>query len=405
MSRRKRAAEITLKYVVEDLDRNGNVRVYLRRPGQPKVRLRSRVGTPEFIAEYQAALTGAPSRRPQAPAPTGDDRASFSWLCSHYYRSAEYTRLAPRTRHVRRLILDAFCTKHGEKPYKLLTAAHIRRFRDEKASTPEAANSLIKAVRQVFAVALAYDLVNLNPAAQVGNLTSTSTGFHSWTEEDISRFEQHHPIGTMARLAFALLIYSAQRRSDVIRFGPHTLKEGYLCFVQQKNRHRKPVTLEIPLHPDLSWIIEQTPRGDRTFLVNSLGRPFTEETFGNWFRKQCDAAGLSHCSAHGLRKAAARRLAEAGASEHQIMSWTGHTTLKEVARYTRAARQRLLATDAAELDVHPPVRKVPPAALPKSSGTIARRKPLKARANGRKVVPGTGIEPVTRGFSIRCSTN
>jgi integrase len=64
--------------------------------------------------------------------------------------------------------------------------------------------------------------------------------------------------------------------------------------------------------------------------------------------EQCDAAGLKHCSAHGLRKAAARRLAEAGCTEHEIAAITGHASLREVARYTRAADQKRLAAVAME---------------------------------------------------------
>jgi integrase len=53
-----------------------------------------------------------------------------------------------------------------------------------------------------------------------------------------------------------------------------------------------------------------------------------------------------HCSAHGLRKAAAARLAEQGAGENEIMAITGHTTSKEIVRYTRGARQKVLAAKA-----------------------------------------------------------
>jgi site-specific recombinase XerD len=130
--------------------------------------------------------------------------------------------------------LDRFCAQHGDKQYALLEPKHVRRFRDEKVATPEAANGLIKAIRQVFAVALAYDLVKANPATQVGYLRSGSEGFHSWTETEIATFEGLHPVGTRARLAFALLLYTAQRRSDVVRFGPKMLKNGFLCFVQKR---------------------------------------------------------------------------------------------------------------------------------------------------------------------------
>jgi integrase len=78
------------------------------------------------------------------------------------------------------------------------------------------------------------------------------------------------------------------------------------------------------------------------------GKPFTAAGFGNWFRDRCDEAGLSHCSSHGLRKAQARRLAEAGCSNQQIKAITGHRTDSEVARYTRAADQIRLSDQATQ---------------------------------------------------------
>ena len=68
----------------------------------------------------------------------------------------------------------------------------------------------------------------------------------------------------------------------------------------------------------------------------------------NWFREECDKAALHHCSAHGLRKAAARRLAEAGCTAHEIAAITGHASLREIVRYTKAADQRKLAAAAME---------------------------------------------------------
>lgn len=63
-----------------------------------------------------------------------------------------------------------------------------------------------------------------------------------------------------------------------------------------------------------------------------------------------DATALpDRCVTHGLRKAAARLLAEAGCTPHQIMAITGHKTLVEVERYTRAAAQKKLAVAAMEL--------------------------------------------------------
>jgi len=58
-------------------------------------------------------------------------------------------------------------------------------------------------------------------------------------------------------------------------------------------------------------------------------------------------AGLPDRSGpHGLRKAAARRLAEAGCSPHEIAAITGHTSLREVERYTKAVEQKKLSVSA-----------------------------------------------------------
>lgn len=51
-------------------------------------------------------------------------------------------------------------------------------------------------------------------------------------------------------------------------------------------------------------------------------------------------------SSHGLRKAAAIALAEAGCRAREIMSITGHKSLSEAERYTRDVDQSCLAESA-----------------------------------------------------------
>ena len=104
-----------------------------------------------------------------------------------------------------------------------------------------------------------------------------SEGFHYWTDEKLETFERHWPIGTMQRLAFALLIYSFQRRGNVVRLGRQHLGQGCFTFVQHKTGAR----LTIPVHPDLQRIIDATPSGNLTSLVTSHGQPFTNAGFGN----------------------------------------------------------------------------------------------------------------------------
>jgi integrase/recombinase XerD len=164
------------------------------------------------------------------------------------------------------------------------------------------------------------------------------------TPEEVQQFEERYPVGTKPRLAMALLLYSSCRREDVGRLGPQHLKNGRLKYTQAKNEHRKRVTIDMPVHRALQAVIDATEcSGHLTFLVTQYGGPFQPDSFGNWFRQCCRDAGLEHCSAHGLRKAMAARLAEKGATAKEIMSITGHVTLDEVERYTKEADQRILA--------------------------------------------------------------
>jgi integrase len=143
-------------------------------------------------------------------------------------------------------------------------------------------------------------------------------------------------------LALALLPYTAQRVSDAHRMGWQHVNGDVITVTQKKTG----ASLAIPLHPELVSALAAVPRTNMTFLVTERGAPFSAKGLGDWFKKQCKIAGLPHCSAHGLRKAAATRLANAGCSVNQIAAITGHKSLREMARYTAAADQKRLAQQA-----------------------------------------------------------
>lgn len=335
---------IRLPYTVEDRDRHGNARIYFRRAGCPKVRLRGLPGSAEFMAAYQAALDGVSGTERQGPARRGIAApGSFRALCIRYYASAAFRSLDDSTKAWRRRALDAVCRDHGCKPVSMMQRKHVARLRDEIAAKPGAANSRLKAIKALFAWALDTDEIAHNPARDVRSIRYAVQGHHSWTAEDIAVFEARHPLGSNARLAMALLLFTAGRREDAVRLGPQHVKDGRLRFVQAKNEHRKPVQVDIPVHPNLAAAICALPSRHLTFLITEHGKPFTAAGFGNRFREWCDQAGLPNCSAHGLRKAMATRLAEGAATPHEIMSVTGHRTLSEVENYTRAAEKAGLA--------------------------------------------------------------
>jgi integrase len=190
-------------------------------------------------------------------------------------------------------------------------------------------------------------MIQTNPAISVKRYRSRGDGIHTWTEAEIACFQERHPIGSKARLALALLLYTAQRRSDVVRFGWQHITGDAIALRQEKTD----APLLIPIHPELAKALAAAPHTNMSFLVTEHGKPFTQAGFGNWFRERCNEAGLPQCSAHGLRKAAATRLANAGCSTDQIKAITGHRALSEVARYTRAADQQRLARQALSIQL------------------------------------------------------
>lgn len=344
--------KVEYPYVQVFKDRHGKERLYYRRSGDKRVVLRGPLGSAEFEQNYRAALAAGKAGQLTQPEPTNPH--TYKWLCLKYFKSADFLRLDPGTQRTRQLIIEHTWAEPvtpgsavliGDCPLNRFNAKIVRVLRDRKMKLPHAANGRVKTVRRIFKWAMENDLVEDNPARDVQYLKTGDGGYHTWTDDEIAKFEKHWPIGSKARLAFALLRYLGVRRSDVVRIGRQHVRDGWLRFTTKKC----PTPLELPMPPALQAVIEASETGDLTYLLTEYGKSFTDAGFGNWFRERCDAAELSHCSAHGLRKAAATALAEAGASAHQLMAWFGWKSLKEAERYTRAANQKKLAASVVTL--------------------------------------------------------
>ena len=208
-------------------------------------------------------------------------------------------------------------------PLSKMTVDAVEVLRDRKLEFPEAANARVKAIRQVFKFGVRKKVASFNSARDLPYIRTGSTGYHTWTVDEVRQFEERHPTGTKARLALALLMFTGQRRSDVVRFGKQHVKRGKLTFTQHKGRNRKPKRLVLPILPALQAVIDQSQCGDLTFLVTEFGKAFSDAGFGNKFREWCDQAGLPHCTAHGLRKAGATIAANNGATSRQLMAMFG----------------------------------------------------------------------------------
>ena len=279
---------------------------------------------------------------------------TYKWLCLKYFKSADFQRLDPQTQRTREGIIEHTWAEPlkpgsavliGDCPLDQFNAKIVRVLRDRKAklNLPHAANGRLKVLSRLFKWAVENEHLDTNPVRDVERVKAKSGGHHSWTDAEIAQFENRWPIGTKSRLAFALLRYLGVRRSDVVRLGPQHVKDGWLCFTVHKGRNSNPTPLELPMPPALKAILDASETGDLAFLLTGYGKGFAVAGFGNWFRDQCNEAGLPQCSAHGLRKAAATALADAGATGHQLMAWFGWKSLKQAEVYTRAANQKRLA--------------------------------------------------------------
>lgn len=326
---------IRLRYIHKYRDRQGRERIYVRLPGKPLAPLPGLPGSAEFMAAYQAAVSDVAS----AP-PKGIKRAapgSFSALVAGYYRSTEYQQLAKVTKVTYRNVIERFRADNGDRPVAAMQKEHVRRLVAARAEKTAAANSLLKMLRILMQFAVNEGMRKDDPTIGVKRVKISSDGFATWSEDQIAQYQTRWPEGTRERLALALLLYTGQRRGDVVRMGRQHVRKGSIEVRQQKTGER----LTIPLHHALRSALEASPAEHLTFITTAAGKPFTSAGFGNWFADSVRLAGLEGVAAHGLRKAAARRLAEAGCTAHQIAAVTGHRTLREVERYTRAADQAI----------------------------------------------------------------
>lgn len=333
-------------YLHHEETRHGRRNWYVRKGHGPRIRLRAEFGSDSFWAEYRAALEGAP--KPNKAPKTN----SLGWSLDRYRKSSAWATLSNATRRQRENIYKAVIKTAGEEPLKDITEENIRAGRERRKTTPHAANNFLKAMRGFFVWAVEEKLVAENPTKGVKLLSgeNDARGFHTWTKEELDRYEAKWPIGTRERLAFDLLLYTGLRRGDAVRVGKQNVSDGVITIETEKQnrRSRERMQVSVPILPPLAASIEATQTGDIVYLVTEAGLPWVKESFGNWFREACRKAGCPG-SAHGLRKAGATRAAERGASERQLMAVFGWSTGKMAQHYTRSADRKRLARDAAQL--------------------------------------------------------
>lgn len=308
-------------------DRHGKVRYRFRRKGYPDRYIKAPFGSKDFEREYAACLASE-------PAPIGLGRikpGTVSDVIARYYADNAFQDLAPATQTVYRGVLERFRDKFGDDPIRAFDAEKISRLMTAMRHKPHAAARLRKLLAQLFVIARRAKVVpfNFDPVRDTKPPKAESAGYHRWSEDELEAFEKRHPLGTKPRLAFALLLYAAQRSGDVRMMTHATIATGRIRLDQSKTNN----AVDVPIVEPLKEALDAGPLGQHTLIETRSGEPFTPKGFYGMFKKACILAGIPHCSPHGLRKSAARRCREAGCTDDEGMAITGHKSVREYRRY------------------------------------------------------------------------
>ncbi len=311
------------------------MRYYFRKRRGKRTPLLGLPGSDAFMAAYAKALSEV--HKPKA----AFHPRSFSALYARYLASPNFKKLKPSSQYCTRNTMDRIIAKHGKGLVTQMTREHVDKIIGAMAETPAAANTWLKRIRTLVNYSIALGWRQTDPTKGVNKFQEGE--YHTWDDSELAAYEARWPLGTRERTAYALALYTGQRRSDIFRMTWADVGGGYVKVVQAKTGTK----LEIPIHPDLAEALDEWPKKHLTIITSTKESQYSVESFGNLMADAIGKADLpKRCVLHGLRKAATRRLAESGCSANQIASITGHKSLEEVERYTRAASQKKMAGDA-----------------------------------------------------------
>lgn len=326
-------------HVHKQKTRHGKWVFYFRIGKGARIRLPA-PADPTFKAAYTAALTGgAPIAVPKVY------EGTLQWLWDRYTtESAKWAGYSPATQKQQRLIMAKVLKTNARAALAGFTQDVIQEGVDKRHETPAAAGNFLKTMKGMFGWGKRMRLVAADPTVGVELPAYKTEGFPAWSVEDVMKFRAKYKIGTPERLAMELMLLAGLRRSDVVVVGRQHIQGRVLSIDTAKTGAR--ITVE--LSEDLVKIINATPRKGLNLIESSLGKKFTKESFGNWFRIKCSEADVTK-SAHGLRKLSATLAAEGGAATHQLLAQYGWTNIATAEIYTKGVDRKRLGIEASRI--------------------------------------------------------
>lgn len=320
------------RYVSSFVDRHGKERFRFRRFGVS--RYLPPPGSKEYRIAYHEALNGI----------AGLDRVrrgSINDLVARYYQSIPFRNMGPSWQRTVRQVLEAFREEYGNDRVRDFRPKDINAIVAKKIERgTSAAKRLREVLLRLFEFAVADEMRTDNPVKLAEKVAHKATGFHAWTEAEIEQYRERWPLGTKARLALELMLWTGLRRGDARLLAPPVNGR----FRIKAGKTGKWVEMGVPAQ--LQYAINAMPEIGETLLTTDYGRPFTAAGLGNKIREWCDEAGLKHCTAHGLRKALARRGAELGLSQQELKAVGQWENDSIVRGYVESANRTRLADGA-----------------------------------------------------------
>jgi integrase len=225
----------------------------------------------------------------------------------------------------------------GDQPLSKITPRAIQQGIERRK--PFAGRHFIDTMRGMFKWAVAAEHVGTDPTAGKSVAKPKTRGFPEWTEEELDQYAACWPLGTRERIMWGVFCFTGLRRGDAARLGKQHIRNGVITIDTEKTGTR----VTIPVLPELAEILAAGPLGELSVIASKKGQPLRKEVVGNLFKEACVAAGIRGKSAHGIRKAAATRAANNGATVSTLEAIFGWEGGQMAALYTKAADRRRLA--------------------------------------------------------------
>jgi integrase len=363
-------ARIRLRYVCKFRNKNRadkRWRYYFRVRGHKAIPLLGQPGSEEFMAAYAQALATVQSKTKAAVEIVSAARQSApgsvdALIVSYYAANDEWQAFAEDTRAVRRRQIEQFRAKHGPKRVGLLNEAHIVSMMNADNKTPAMRRNWLKTIKHLLQHGVPTMIAN-SPAANIPlpkiperKPDGTKRGHWTWMDDQIAAYRRFWKLGTIPRLVFEFALETVSRRGEVVRLGPqhcYTGSEGERRIRIERTHGSEDV--DIPMSEALAAAIDAMPKPSLvggvvplTYLATERGAQRSKQGLSIYFARWAKQAGLpDECRLHGLKKGGMRRSAESRLTTHELMAKSGHKSLSEVDRYTKAADKKRLADSGA----------------------------------------------------------